>query len=253
MNDAARLLLSILAIFPDGLTKDIMLSLPDLDAAGESVESLGDRLLDTSLAFTQPGASGRAPAFRLLVPIREYIDKRTPHLADEVLDSLLLWVNEVASERELMRYTMSYILRSTPTRPQLSKLVDTAWRLMVTTQTPSAVSFACIYHDILQKLAHLSSIDGGQRDQTACKMLQALPNTPLDDEEPEFEDSFEACLSVFISIGDVHKQAECLMLRGICRSAMLRLFNLQAIGDFEKALQASSLIFRSRATCILNM
>lgn len=243
MNDAARLLLSVLAMFPDGLTQEIMLDLPGLDTGGESVESLGDRLLDTSLAFTQSAGSGGGLAFRLLVPIREYIDKRTPHLADNVLESLLSWVNEVAMDRDLIHYTMKYMLRSTPTVPQLSNLVDTAWRLMVMTRAPSYVSFGGIDDDILQQLTDLSSSYGGQRNVTACKALDAVPATPRHSKVTD--DPFEPYISIFVDLGDVHKQAECLMLRGIYRSKLLRDFDLRAIEDFQSAVQVSYEIFCS--------
>lgn len=200
-------------------------------------------MVDTSLAFVQPAGSGGAPAFRLLVPIREYIDKRAPHLADDVLDSLLSWVDEVALDTEQMRYTMEYALRSNPTPRQISNLIDMAWHFLHIVHMPSFMTFGGMPQDLVRKLMDLSAhmSDHNHRNMTACKMLLAFENLETDvNTEP-----FEVYLSTFVQLGDVQKQAECLMLRGLGHCEMLRRFDLSAIEDFDRALQVNLFAVRS--------
>lgn len=242
MDDAARLLLSVLAIFPDGLSEDIVLSLPKLNASDESVESLLDRLLVTSLVFTQPTGNGSTLAYRLLVPIREYINKRTPHLADDVLDSLLSWVEDVALDRQHMMNTVDYILRRTPTPTQLTRLVDVAWHLGMVRKVLHNF-FSGVEDTLVQRLSDLCSAPAteSERNLTACRMLRAAKqphSTKLDDPE-----GWEMFSSTFVRLGDIQKQAECLMLRGLVLSPPLPSFGIDfwssgpAIQAFEEALE----------------
>lgn len=222
MNDAARLLLSILAVFPDGLDTNYLSSLPHLPSPAGPVAptEIVDLLLDTSLTSIQPlGYPKGASAYRLLVPIQEYIDKRSRPIPDNVFNILFPWV-QMASE-SMNKLLIKCALRRdpNPTPARLHRLADAAFCIFLSSielgrYGISHSSGGSRQNEVFRLLSAASSgRHHDERTQAVLAMWSAVSGS-LGHSQDWMADEFNTAFQTIKRIGDVHKQAQSLLLRG---------------------------------------
>lgn len=216
MSDSARLLLSVLAIFPDGLHAGWLASLPRFHSPSGLVSptQLAECLLDTSLAFMQPLLLPSEPsAYRLLVPIREYISTRTPRIPDDVLDILVRWVR--LNARGGVWSIIKYALGRDQTPWRLRELADTA---------AYGENYFLIFTDSDGAIQLLSEASLGpppdDRTQAICAMMSEVRKLGTPGEVAR-ADIFDISLNTFIRLGDKQKQAQCLLKQAQCLPTVL--------------------------------